>query len=187
MLKARFKEMSKIVNILLTAVSAGISVALVIHLISELDVAAVWLEPLLDVLYIASLAMIWLYFFNLLDTKRFNYWCSVTIGITVLLRDILFRSPMTNYMLDLLSLTLSVLLLCMLTYFYARKDWKSYTKGNLYLIFIVDTLIALVYSIDLIYFEHVGIYFDLVMTEIGIRPAITYGLVACFISEAEEA
>ncbi len=185
MIKTRFKEKKKVANIVVTAVSGVVSVIMVVLLLSQLDVTDVWLEPVLDVLYIASLTMIWMYFFNRLDTMRFNYWCSVTVGITVLLRDILFRSPMTNYVLDLLNLTLSVLLLCMLTYFYARKEWKSYTKSNLYLIFIVDTLIATFYSIDLVCFEHVGIYFDFVFTEIWIRPAITYGLVACFISEAE--
>ena len=47
-----------------------------------------------------------------------------------------------------------MLLLCTLTYFYARKNWQGYTN-----------------------------YF---LTEIWIRPTITYGLVACFVTEKRE-
>ena len=113
--------------------------------------------------------MIWLYFFNRLDTHRFNYWCSVSVGITVLLRDILFAPPLVNYPLHLLCLTLSVFLVLLLTYFYARKllltyfyarkDWESYTKSNLWLICIVDMIIAALYNID-IYLEPQDEYTD---------------------------
>ena len=130
--------------------------------------------------------MIWMYFFNSprITTQQFNYWCSVSVGTTVLLRDILFAPPLAYYALHLACLTLSVLLLCMLTFFYARKDWKSYTKRNLWAICIIDMLIAALYNLD-IYLEPANEYTNYMLTEIWIRPTITYGLVACFVTERE--
>ena len=112
--------------------------------------------------YIACLVMIWMYFFNSrrITTQQFNYWCSVSVGMTVLL-------------------------LCMLTYFYARKDWKSYTKSNLWVICIIDMLIAALYNWA-IFLEPTDEYTNYLLTEIWIRPTITYGLVACFVTEVEK-
>ena len=141
-------------------------------------------ELVLNLFYIACLAMIWMYFFGRLDTLSFNYWCSISVGMTVLLRDILFAPPLACYALHLTCLTLSVLLLCMLTFFYARKDWKSYTKRNLWMICIIDMVIASLYNWD-IYLEPTDEYTDYMMIEIWIRPTITYGLVACFVTERE--
>ncbi len=101
--------------------------------------------------------MIWMYFFNRLDTQRFNYWCSISVGLTVLL-------------------------LCMLTFFYARKNWQSYTKRNLWAICVIDMIIAALYNYD-IFIEPINEYTDYLLTEIWIRPTITYGLVACFVTE----
>jgi hypothetical protein len=70
----------------------------------------------------------------------------------------------------------------MLTYFYARKEWKSYTKNNLWLIFIVDVAIAALYNYDIM-IEDTGELKTFLLTEIWIRPTLTYGLVACFIRE----
>ena len=67
---------------------------------------------------------------------------------------------------------------------YARKDWKSYTKRNLWLLFIVDTLIAGLYNY-VIYRNPINEYTNYLLTEIWIRPTIIYGLVACFASEKE--
>ena len=78
------------------------------------------------------------------------------------------------------------LLIILLTYFYARKDWKSYTKSNLWLICAVDILIATLYNIDIMFFEIADEYTNYMLTEIWIRPTITYGLVACFVTEAKE-
>ena len=100
----------------------------------------------LNLFYVACLAMIWMYFFDRLDT-------------------------------------LSVLLLCTLTYFYARKNWKSYTKRNLWLICVIDMIIAALYNLG-IYLEPVNEYTNYMLTEIWIRPTITYGLVACFVTES---
>ena len=56
--------------------------------------------------------------------------------------------------------------------------------GNLWMIFIVDALIATLYNID-IYLEPIDEYTNFMLTEIWIRPTITYGLVACFVTEKE--
>ena len=66
--------------------------------------------------------------------------------MTVLLRDILFPPPLESYPIHLICLALSVLLLLMFTYFYARKDWRRYTKRNLWLLFVVDMAIAGLYN-----------------------------------------
>jgi hypothetical protein len=104
------------------------------------------------------------------------------IGITILLRDILFAPPLATYALQLTCLTLSVWLLLMFTYFYARKDWKTYSKANLWFLFIVDVAIAALYNYDIL-IETIGEEKPYLMTEIWIRPTITYGLVACFVTE----
>ena len=68
------------------------------------------------------------------------------------------------------------------TFFYARKNWKGYTKRNLWSICIIDIIIALFYNLD-IYLEPADEYTNYMLTEIWIRPTITYGLVACFVTE----
>ena len=101
-----------------------------------------------------------------------------------MLRDILFAPNIPFYSLHLACLTLSVLLLCMLTFFYARKNWKSYTKRNLWMICIIDMLIAALYNYA-IFLQPTDEYTNYLLTEIWIRPAITYGLVACFVTETK--
>jgi hypothetical protein len=145
-----------------------------------------WPELVLNLFYIACIVMIWMYFFNgPITTKQFNYWCTLNVGMTVLLRDVLFAPPLVNYPLHLICLTLSVVLLLMLTFFYARKDWKTYSKSNLWAICIIDVVIATLYNID-IFLETPDEYSTYLMVEIWIRPTITYGLVACFVKEKEE-
>lgn len=102
----------------------------------------------------------------------------------MLLRDILFPPPLESFPVHLICLTLSVLLLLLLTYFYARKDWQSYTKRNLWALFVIDMAIAVLYNF-VIYFNPVNDYTGYLLTEIWIRPTIIYGLVACFVSEKE--
>ena len=104
--------------------------------------------------------------------------------MTVLLRDILFPPPLSYFSLHLMCLILSVLLLCTLTFFYARKEWRSYTKRNLWVICIIDMIIAALYNYAL-YMEPINEYTNYLVTEIWIRPTITYGLVACFVTEVE--
>jgi len=185
LMRTRFKKNAKVADIVITAVGGTLSVGVMLYAVFHFGLAESWPELVLNLFYIACLAMIWMYFFNRLDSLRFNYWCSVLVGITVLLRDILFAPPLASYALHLVCFTLSVLLLCTLTYFYARKDWKSYSKSNLWLIFIIDVAIASLYNIA-IYMVPVDEYTNYLLTEIWIRPTITYGLVACFVTESEQ-
>ena len=183
-METRFKKKSQIIDIAITAVSVVLSVGIMLYGVSHFGLGESWPELVLNLFYIACLVMMALYFFKRLSSRHFNYWSSVCIGVTVLLRDILFLPPLESYPLHLVCLTLSVLLLLMLTFFYARKDWKSYTKLNLWLLFIIDMAIAGLYSY-VIYNNPINEYTDYLLTEIWIRPTIIYGLVACFLSEKE--
>ena len=183
-MQTRFKKNAKIFDIVITAVGGTLSVGIMLYAVLYFGLGNTWPELVLNMFYIASLVMIWMYFFNRLDSFSFNYWCSISVGITVLLRDILFPPPLVYYALELTCLTLSVLLLCTLTYFYARKNWQSYTKRNLWTICIIDILIATLYNYD-IYLEPIDESTNYMLTEIWIRPTITYGLVACFVTEVK--
>jgi hypothetical protein len=184
-MQTRFKKNAKIFDIAITAVAGMVSVGVMLYGVAYFGLKEAWPELVLNLFYIACLVMIWMYFFNRFDTHRFNYWCSISVGITVLLRDILFAPPLAFYSLHLACLVLAVLLLCMLTYFYARKNWKSYTKRNLWAICVIDMIIAALYNYD-IYIEPISEYTNYMLTEIWIRPTITYGLVACFVTETEK-
>ena len=182
----RFKNKSDIFNVLVTALAAVLSVGVMLFGVWHFGLEKTWPELVLNLFYIACIVMIWMYFFNgPITTKQFNYWCTLNVGMTVLLRDVLFAPPLVNYPLHLICLTLSVVLLLMLTFFYARKDWKTYSKSNLWAICIIDVVIATLYNID-IFLETPDEYSTYLMVEIWIRPTITYGLVACFVKEKEE-
>ena len=183
-MQTRFKKGVKFFDVGITAVAGMLSVGIMLYGVFHFGLAKTWPKLVLNLFYMACLVMIWMYFFNRLDSQRFNYWCSVSVGMTVLLRDILFAPPLAFYALHLACLTLSVLLLCTLTYFYARKNWKSYTKRNLWGICIIDILIAALYNWA-IYLEPIDEYTNYLLTEIWIRPTITYGMVACFVTEVD--
>ena len=183
-MKTRFKKNAKVFDIVITAIAGMISIVIMLYGVLHFGLKEAWPELVLNLFYVACIVMIWMYFFDRLNSHQFNYWCSILVGITVLLRDILFLPPLAYYSLHLSCLTLSVLLLCMLTFFYARKNWQSYTKRNLWAICIVDILIAMLYNID-INLEPISEYTNYMLTEIWIRPTITYGLVACFVTETE--
>ena len=183
-MQTRFKKGVKFFDVGITAVAGMLSVGIMLYGVFHFGLAKTWPELVLNLFYMACLVMIWMYFFNRLDSQRFNYWCSVSVGMTVLLRDILFAPPLAFYALHLACLTLSVLLLCTLTYFSARKNWKSYTKRNLWGICIIDILIAALYNWA-IYLEPFDEYTNYLLTEIWIRPTITYGMVACFVTEVD--
>lgn len=185
-MQTRFKKTAKVFDIGITFVAGVASVGIMLYGVLHYGLEDTWPELVLNLFYVACLVMIWMYFFRRIDTQRFNYWCSVSVGITVLLRDILFAPPLASYPLHLSCFTLSVLLLCTLTYFYARKDWQSYSKSNLWAICIIDMLIATLYHIDITFFEPADDGTSYMLTEIWIRPTITYGLVACFVTEAEK-
>ena len=181
----RFKNKSDIFNVLVTAIAAVLSVGVMLFGVWHFGLEKTWPELVLNLFYITCIVMIWMYFFNgPITTKQFNYWCTLNVGMTVLLRDVLFAPPLVNYPLHLICLTLSVVLLLMLTFFYARKDWKTYSKSNLWAICIIDVVIATLYNID-IFLETPDEYSTYLMVEIWIRPTITYGLVACFVKEKE--
>ena len=182
-MQTRFTKKAKVFDIGITAVAGMLSVGVMLYGVFHFGLPEALPELVLNLFYIACLVMIWMYFFNRLDSHHFNYWCSVLVGITVLLRDILFAPSLAYYSLHLACLTLSVLLLCTLTYFYARKNWKSYTKRNLWMICVIDMIIAALYNLD-IYLEPISEYTNYMLTEIWIRPTITYGLVACFVTES---
>jgi len=181
----RFKNKSDVFNIVVTVLAAAFSVGVMLYGVWHFGLENTWPELVLNLFYIACIVMMWLFFFNRLEPKQFNYWCSVCVGITVLLRDILFAPHLAYYPIHLACLVLSVVLLLLLTYFYARKDWRYYTKGNLWMIFIVDMLIALLYNLDII-LEPTDEFTSYMMVEIWIRPTITYGLVACFVKETRD-
>ena len=182
----RFKNKSDIFNIVVTAIAAVLSVGIMLYGVWHYGLQHAWPELVLNLFYVASLIMMWMYFFNVRITpEQFNSWCSVCVGVTIILRDILFPPTLAYEALHLGCLALSVALIIMLTYFYARKDWKSYTKKNLWAIFVVDMLIAMLYNIDII-LEPTDEFTSYMMVEIWIRPTITYGLVACFIKGTKE-
>ena len=181
----RFKKKSKIFDISITAIGGISSVGTMLYGVWKLGLRETWPELVLNLFYIACLVMIGMYFFKYrITTKQFNYWCSVCVGVTVLLRDVLFAPPLAFYALHLVCLTLSVYLLLMLTYFYARKEWETYSKRTLWMICIIDMVIAALYTYAIL-IEPVNEHSHYLFTEIWIRPTITYGLVACFVSGTE--
>ena len=185
-MKVRFQKKSEIFEIAITALGGAFSVGMMIYGVLKLGLKETWPELVLNLFYIACLLMMAMYFFNFRITKmQFNYWCSVCVGATVLLRDVLFAPPLSFRIIRLACLTLSVILLLILTYFYARKEWKTYSKRNLWMICIIDMVVAALYTVD-ICLEPVNEYTAYLLTEIWIRPTITYGLVACFVSETED-
>ena len=184
-METRFKKKSQIFDIVFTGIGAVLSVGVMLYGVIHFGLSDAWNELVLNLFYIACLVMMVLYFFKRIDTQRFNYWSSICVGITVLLRDILFPPHLENYPLHLVCLTLSVLLLLMLTFFYSRKDWKSYTKGNLWMLFVIDMVIAGLYHYVIVT-SPTAEYTNYLLTEIWIRPTLIYGLVACFVSGKEE-
>lgn len=100
----RYEKETKIVDVVITALAGVFSVGIMLYGVGYLGIREAWPELVLNVFYIACLLMIWMYIFNRLDTQKFNYLCSVCVGITVLLRDILFPPPLANYPLHLVCL-----------------------------------------------------------------------------------
>ncbi len=185
-MELRFKDKGTIFNVAVTIFAALASVAMMLYGVWHFGLAQTWPELVLNVFYIACLVMMWMYFSgSKITTNQFNYWCSVCVGVTVLLRDILFAPPLPFYTLRVACLTLSVALLVLLTYFYARKDWQTYSKNDLWLICIIDILIATLYNVDIL-LEPTDEISTYMMVEIWIRPTITYGLVACFVKGKKE-
>ena len=108
-MQTRFKKNTKIFDIGITSVVGMLSVGVMLYGIGHFGLENSWPELILNIFYIASLVMIVMYFFNYrITTHQFNYWCSISVGITVLLRDILFPPPLAFYSIHLACFTLSV-------------------------------------------------------------------------------
>lgn len=186
MMEVRFKKKSDIFNVALTALAALFSVGIMLYGVWKIGINETWPELVLNIFYIAGIVLMWMYFFKIrITTLQFNYWCSLCVGATVLLRDILFAPILSFFAIRIACRALSLFLVLMLTYFYARKEWETYSRRTLWTICIIDMLIAALYTID-IFLEPVNEYSTYLLTEIWIRPTITYGLVACFVSETEK-
>ena len=185
-MEIRFKKKSSIFDVGVTAVAAILSVGVMLYGVLHFGLSQAWPELVLNLLYIACLVMMGMYVFQYrLTTQQFNYWCSVCIGVAILLRDILFPPQLAYYSIHLATLVLSVSLLLMLTFFYSRKEWKTYSKANLWMICVIDLTIAILYNVD-IALEATNEYTNYLLVEIWIRPTISYGLVACFVKETKE-
>ena len=185
-MQIRFKKKSVIFDVAITSLGGLVSVGLMLYGVWKLGLKETWPELVLNLFYIACLVMMGMYFSKIrITAMQFNYWCSLCVGATVLLRDVLFAPPLSFRVLHLVCLALSVAMLLMLTYFYARKEWKTYSKLHLWILCIIDMLIATLYTIAII-LEPVNEYTGYLLTEIWIRPTIIYGMVACFVSEAED-
>ena len=94
-MELRFKDKGTIFNIAVTIFAAVVSVGTMLYGVWQFGVGQTWPELVLNLFYIACVVMMWMYFFNgRITTNQFNYWCSVCVGATVLLRDILFAPPL---------------------------------------------------------------------------------------------
>ena len=182
----RFKQKSTIFDVGITVLALVLSVGTMLYGVWHYGLQDTWPELVLNLFYIACLVMMGMYIFQYrITAQQFNYWCSICVGITILFRDILFPPTLAYYPISLACLALSVLLLLMLTFFYARKEWENYTKNRLWMIFIVDFAIAALYQLDIL-LEPGDEFTVYMITEIWIRPTITYGLVACFVKGAKD-
>ena len=182
----RFKKKAKVIDIVITAVSAMLSVGVMLYGVGHFGLKETWVELILNLFYLACLVMMWMFFFNRLKPNHFNYWCTLCVGMTILIRDILIPAEFNSEMLRMSSLILSELLLLMLTFFYARRQWKGYSKRDLWMIFVIDMIIAAIYHYEFYFLEPITETTDYLLTEIWIRPTITYGLVACYVTETDE-
>ncbi len=182
----RFKKKAKVIDILITAVSAMVSVGVMFYAVVHFGLKDTWVELILDMFYLACLVMMWMFFFNRLKPDHFNYWCTLCVGMTILIRDILVPADFNSEVLRISSLILSELLLLTLTYFYSRRRWKSYSKRDLWTIFVIDVLIAAIYQYEISVLQPITEGTNYLLTEIWIRPTITYGLVACYVTETKE-
>ena len=73
-METRFKKNAKFFDIVITAVAAMISVGVMLYAVAHFGLRESWPELVLNLFYIACLVMIWLYFFNRMDSQSFNYW-----------------------------------------------------------------------------------------------------------------
>ena len=79
-MKTRFKKNAKVFDIVITALAGMVSVGVMLYAVFHFGLKESWPEVVLNMFYIACLVMIWRYFFNKIDSHKFNYWCSVFVG-----------------------------------------------------------------------------------------------------------
>ena len=103
-----------------------------------------------------------------------------------------------DIMVTAVSGTLSVAEMLYAVYYFGLEEaWSELILNTFYIaclamiwmyffIFIIDALIATFYNFDVMFYESIDEYSNYMLTEIWIRPAISYGLVACFVTESEE-
>ena len=105
-MQSRFKKNAKILDVAITTLGGIMSVGIMLYGVAHFGLSEAWPELILNIFYLACLAMIVMYFFNYrITTKQFNYWCTVCLGITVLLRDILFAPKLPYYSLRIACIT----------------------------------------------------------------------------------
>ena len=78
-METRFKKKAKIFDIGVAAVAVILSVGMMLYGVFFYGLKVTWPELVLNLFYIACLVMMGLYFFNRLDTQRFNYWAAVQL------------------------------------------------------------------------------------------------------------
>ena len=97
-MNVRFKKKSEIFDVAVTAIGGVVSVGTVLYGVWHLGLNETWPELVLNLFYIACLVMMGMYFFKYrITTMQFNYWCSVCVGATILLRDILFARAAASH------------------------------------------------------------------------------------------
>ena len=69
-MQTRYKNRAKIFDIVITAVGGTLSVGVMLYGVFHFGLGEAWPELVLNLFYIACLAMIWMYFFNRLDHCR---------------------------------------------------------------------------------------------------------------------
>ena len=81
-MQTRFKKNAKVFDIVITAAGGTLSVGVMLYAVFHFGLRESWNELVLNMFYIACIAMIWMYFFNSrhITTQQFNYWCSVSVG-----------------------------------------------------------------------------------------------------------
>ena len=105
-MNVRFKKKSEIFDVAVTGIGGLVSVGTMLYGVARLGLSETWPELVLNVFYIACLVMMCMYFFKYrITAMQFNYWCSVCVGATILLRDVLFAPPLFIYWIKLVCHT----------------------------------------------------------------------------------
>ena len=80
-MQTRFKERGKIIDVVITAVAATLSVGMMIYGIFHFGLRETWPELVLNVFYIACVVMIWMYFLNFKKGITTEMWAAWHYGL----------------------------------------------------------------------------------------------------------